>query len=117
MDPITGLAFARLGLGTVSLVSPRLAAKTFMLDPVANPQLAPMTRLFGSREAALGAMTLLTSGRARQQVVQLGVAVDGADAFAGLAATVRGEVSKKAGLLLAVVALGAVAAGVRELTD
>ena len=36
---------------------------------------------------------------------------------AGLAATVRGEVSKKAGLLLAVVALGAVAAGVRELTD
>lgn len=117
MDPITGLAFARLGLGTAALVSPRLAAKTFLLDPAANPQLAPMTRFFGSREAALGAMTLLTSGKARQQVVQLGVAVDGADAFAGLAATVGGEVSKKAGLLLAVVALGAVAAGVRELTD
>ncbi|MCW2866734.1 MAG: hypothetical protein JWR20_922 [Marmoricola sp.] len=117
MDPVTGLALARLTLGTVSLVSPRLAARTFLLDPDTNPQLGPMTRLFGSREAALGAITLLSSGKARQQVVQLGVAVDGADAFAGLAGAVRGEVSKPAGLLLAAVAVGAVVVGVRELTD
>ncbi|GAB3668070.1 hypothetical protein GCM10027596_38190 [Nocardioides korecus] len=117
MDPVTGLALARLTLGTVSLVSPRLAARTFLMNPGTNPQLVPMTRLFGSREAALGAITLLSSGKARQQVVQLGVAVDGADALTGLAGAVKGEVSKPAGLLLAAVAVGAVVVGVRELTD
>ena len=117
MDPVTGLALARLTIGTVSLVSPRLAARTFLLNPDTNPQLGPMTRLFGSREAALGAITLLSSGKARQQVVQLGVAVDGADAVAGLAGAFTGQVSKPAGLLLAAVAVGAAVVGVRELTD
>lgn len=117
MDPVTGLAFGRLALGTTALVSPRVAQRLMLLDGEANPQLPYMTRMFGSREVALGALTLITSGKARQQVVQLGVAIDGADALAGVAAAASGAVSKKAGLLLTAIAAGAAAVGVLELTD
>lgn len=115
MDPVTGLAVGRIALGTVSLVSPGLAAKLFLLDPKANPQLGLMTRLFGSREIALGAITLATTGTARRALVQVGVAVDGADVLAGLAATVSGSVPKTTGLLFSAVAAGAVAAGATSL--
>ena len=117
MDPITGLAFGRLALGTVSFASPALAQRLVMLDGKANPQLPYMTRMFGSREMAIGALTLITSGKARQQVVQLGVAVDGADVVTGVLAAASGAVPTRAGLLLTAIAAGAVAVGVRELTD
>ena len=39
-----------------------------------------MTRLFGSREIALGAATLLASGATRRNLVLAGIAVDAADA-------------------------------------
>ena len=86
MDPITGLAYGRIAVGTLSLLSPTLAARLFLLDPAANPQLPYMTRLFGSREIALGAITLASSGAARERLVQVGIAVDGADVVTGVAA-------------------------------
>lgn len=117
MDNITGLACGRIAVGTLSLLSPELAAKAFLLDPRANPQVPFVTRLFGSREIALGAATLLATGALRRQLVQIGVAVDGADAVTGLIGTVNGSVSKPAGLLMAAVAGGAVATGVMELQE
>ena len=81
-----------------SRCSPRsLAARLFLLNPRTNPQLPFVTRLFGSREIALGGLTLAASGAARRQLVQVGVAVDGADAVTGLIGTVNGSVSKPAG--------------------
>ena len=85
MEPITGLAYGRIAIGALSLLSPSLTAKLFLLDPKANPQLGYMGRMFGSREIALGAITLASSGEARRRLVQLGVAVDGADAYTGIA--------------------------------
>ena len=76
-----------------------------------------MTRMFGSREIALGALTLASTGEARQRLVQVGVAIDAADAFTGIAAAASGAVSKKAGVVLALVAAGAVANGVASLQD
>ena len=78
MDPITGLAYGRIAVGTLSLLSPKLAARLFLLDPGTNPQVGYVTRLFGSREVALGAITLASSGAARERLVQVGIAVDGA---------------------------------------
>lgn len=115
MDPITGLAFGRITIGALSLLSPSLTARMFLLDPRENPQLSYMGRLFGSREIALGAITLASTGSARRRLVQLGVAVDGADAYTGVVTAASGAVPKKAGLLLAVVAAAAVATGVQEL--
>jgi hypothetical protein len=117
MDPVTGLAIGRIAVGTVALLSPGLAAKMFLLDGAANRSLPYMTRMFGSREIALGGLTLTSSGEARRRLVQVGVAVDGADAFTGIAAAASGAVSKKAGIVLALVAAGAVANGVAALQD
>jgi hypothetical protein len=112
MDPITGLAYGRIAVGTVSLVSPSLAARLFLLDSRANPSLPYVTRMFGSREIALGGLTLASSGAARDRLVQVGVAVDAADAVTGIVGAASGAVSKKAGIVLALVAAGAIAAGI-----
>jgi hypothetical protein len=117
MEPVTGLAYGRIAVGTVALVSPSLAARLLLLDKRANPQLPYMTRLFGSREIALGALTVASSGAARERLVQVGIAVDGADVLTGLAGAVSGAVPKKAGILMALVAAGAVATGVGGLTQ
>ncbi len=117
MDPITGLAYGRIAVGTISFLSPSLAARLFLLDSRANPQLPYMSRLFGSREMALGAITLASSGQARRRLVQLGVAVDGADAWTGLITAATGSVPKKAGVVLTLVAAAAVATGVMELQE
>jgi hypothetical protein len=117
MEPITGLAYGRIVIGALSLLSPSLAAKLFLLDPKGNPQLSYMGRMFGSREIALGAFTLASSGEARRRLVQLGVAVDGADAYTGIVTAANGSVPKKAGALLALVAATAVATGVMELQE
>jgi hypothetical protein len=84
----------------------------FLLDSASNRSLPYMTRMFGSREIALGGLTLASSGEARRQLVQIGIAVDGADALTGIAAAASGAVSKKAGIALALVAASAVANGV-----
>ena len=117
MDPITGLALGRIAVGTVSLLSPGLAAKLFLLNPTTNPQLPYVTRMFGSREIALGGLTLASSGAARRQLVQVGIAVDSADAVTGILATLNGSVSKPAALLMTLVAGGAVASGAMALQE
>lgn len=115
MDPVTGLSLGRIAIGAVSLLSPGLAAKLFLLDGSANPQLPFVTRLFGAREVALGAATLASSGTARRNLVVAGVAVDAADAATGVVGARNGEVGKVAGGGLAAIALGAVGAGVAAL--
>jgi hypothetical protein len=117
MDPVTGLAYGRLGVGLVSFLTPGLATKLLLLDKRANPQLPYLTRMFGSREIALGVITLAAPQAARERLVQLGIAVDGADVLTGVAATFSGTVPKKAGLMMTLVAAGAVASGVMSLTE
>jgi hypothetical protein len=111
MNPVTGLALGRIAIGAVALASPDLAGKLFRLDVQANPQLPYMSRMFGSREVALGAITLASKGAARRKLIALGIAVDGADAFAGLDALRSGSVSQSTGIGLVVPAVGAVIAG------
>ena len=83
MNPALGLAAARVVIGGVALAAPDQGARLFRLDPVGNPQLTYMTRLFGAREVAIGAAALLARGRTRQALVMAGVAVDVADSAAG----------------------------------
>lgn len=111
MNPVTGLALGRVAIGLTALASPSMAAKLFRLDAAGNPQLPYMSRMFGSREVALGAITLMAKGKARRKLVALGIAVDGADAFAGIDAMRSGSVSQSVGVGLTVPAIGAVLAG------
>ncbi|MBO9520985.1 MAG: hypothetical protein J7518_05550 [Nocardioidaceae bacterium] len=111
MNPITGIALARIAIGAVALASPDLAGRLFRLDNRANPQLPYMSRMFGSREIVLGAVTLAAKGRTRRKLIAAGIAVDGADAFAGFDAMRSGAVSQSVGIGLTAPAIGAVVAG------
>ena len=111
MNSVTGLALGRIAIGATALASPSLAGKLFRLDLARNPQLPYMSRLFGSREIALGLVTLASKGAARRKLVAVGIAIDGADAFAGYDAMRSGSVSQSVGIGLTVPAAGAVVAG------
>lgn len=117
MNPVTGLNLGRLVLGALALFTPRLAAKLFGLDAERNPQLGYMNRMFGSRELALGGLTLAASGQRRRDLVLVGVAVDAADVVAGVAAGANRSVSKKGALLLTAPAIAAVVVGVLAVRD
>lgn len=110
-DTAKSLAIGRIALGAVALLFPTLAARLFMLKVKSNPQLPYMTRLFAAREIAVGALTLTAPESSRTTMTGLGIAIDGSDAIAGVAAVRSGAVSKPVGVLLTGAALGAVAAG------
>jgi len=101
MNPALGLAAARVVIGGCALATPDLGTRLFRLDGPGNPQLPYMTRLFASREIALGAATLLASGKTRRNLVLAGIGV-------GEARTV----DRTTAALLTAPAVAAVVAGV-----
>ena len=112
MNPVIGLSIGRIAVGAASVANPHIAARMFQLDPVRNPQVPYVTRLFGTREIALGLATLLTRGRAQRTLTGLGVLVDTADAATGYLALRDGTVTRKTAMTLIGPALGATASGV-----
>ena len=71
-----------------------------------------LTQWFGSREIALGALTLVSSGSARRNLVLVGMAVDAADAAHDVRSRRgQGTLDKKLGHPLMAVAVGAVISG------
>jgi len=115
MDPVTGLSLGRIAVGVVSLAKPDVAAGLFGLDAVSNPQAPYVARLFGSREIALGALTLLARGTARRNLVVAGIGVDLADAVTGVLGIQDKSVPVKTGAMLIAPALGAVLSGAQGL--
>jgi hypothetical protein len=115
VDPLIGLSLGRIAVGAVSLARPDTAAGLLGLDARAQPQAGYVARLFGSREIALGALTLLARGKARRHVLLAGIAVDVADAAAGALGVRDRSISARAGATMIGPALGAVVTGVRGL--
>lgn len=102
MNPVTSLALGRIAVGVASLARPDLVASAMGQSP--SPLI---TQWFGSREIALGALTLVASGGARRNLVLVGMAVDGADAGTAYAAVQAGALPKQAGYgLVGVAAVG-----------
>jgi len=111
MNPVIGLSLGRIAIGAVAVADPERAARVFQLDPVSNPQLPYITRLFGVREIALGVATLMSSGRTRTGMVGLGILVDAADGATGYLAMQDGTVSRRTATALMGPAVGGVASG------
>jgi hypothetical protein len=103
---------ARTALGLSTLLAPRLAGKTFFLDPDANPQLPVIGRMWGIRNLSLAAGMYAASGANRAQWWRLQVAVDALDFLAIAMEWRRGAVPGPAAALMAATALGATALGV-----
>lgn len=115
MNAVTGLSLGRIAVGAVSLAKPGLAAGMFGLDIERNPQGPYLARLFGSRELALGAATLLARGTARRNLVLAGIGVDLADAATGVLGIQDRSVPVKTGAMLIAPAIGAVLSGIAGL--
>ncbi len=114
MDLVTPLSLGRVAIGALALTRPTAASALLGADAAGNPQLPFMTRLFGVREIALGAVTLLATGTARRDLVATGALVDLGDAVATVVSYRTGEVSPRGAAPLFVVALGAAVAGATE---
>jgi hypothetical protein len=95
----------RAGIGAGAWVAPGLAARLFGLDPVANPQLPYLGRLFGVRDVALAAGLQLSSADSRRLWLKLGLICDVADGIAGIIAGRNGQISKLSTVLVTAPAL------------
>jgi len=107
MNPVTGLALGRIAVGVASIAKPELLGSS--MGQQSGSTL--ITQWFGSREIALGLITLAATGSARRNIVLMGVAVDAADAATAYVAIQRGQLAKPVGLGLTGVAVGAAVAG------
>ncbi len=115
MDPVTGLSLGRIVIGIGSLVAPSATARLFGIDPAANPNMGVINRMFGAREVALGAVTLVSKGSLRRNLTVVGIAVDGADAASGALEIAGGGLPKLQGGALVGIAAGAVGSGIAAL--
>ena len=115
MNPVIGLSLGRIAVGAISFAKPGLAATMFGLDLENNPQSPYLGRLFGSREIALGTLTLLSRGTTRRNLVLAGIGVDVADAATGVLGIKDQSVSSRTGAMLIGPAVGALLAGVAGL--
>jgi len=111
MSPVTTLSLGRIAAGLGAYVDPKLAGKVFGLDAVTSPQAPYVARLFAVREVALGAVTLLATGRARRPVLMIGIAVDLADTATAVLGVRDRTVPPRGGAMLIVPAVAAVVAG------
>ena len=81
----------RLGVGVVSLTSPRLAARVFGVNPKVSSDW--ITRLFGSRELALAAGLLAAEREQVSALARVGAAIDTVDALSSMLEFARGRIS------------------------
>ena len=115
MNPIIGLSVGRMLVGVLFFLRPDLAGRLMGQDVKQNPELALGARLFGSRDFALGAATLLAKGTARRNLIVAGIAVDAADAAAAGIGTTDRSIKPLPAALLGGVALMAVGQGILAL--
>jgi uncharacterized protein DUF4267 len=117
MNPVIGLSLGRIAVGLLSFLQPALAAKLLGVDVESNPQGPYLTRLFGSREIAIGSATLLARGRTRRNLVLAGIGVDAADAATGVLGIQDRSVPARTGAMLVVPAVLAVLSGIAGLRE
>jgi hypothetical protein len=109
------LTVTRFAVGGGAWLLPRTSGRLFGLDPDANPQAAYVGRLFGVRDAVLGAGLLSSKGDARRVWWRFGVACDVADAIAGLLAWRSGDLPPSAAAMVTGTAVVAASLGAAAL--
>ena len=85
---IPTMALGRIAAGALSWANPELAAKTFGLK--GEPS-AYTSRLFGSRDIALGLLTLSPNRAVRRNTLKVALLVDALDCAAGVQETKAGK--------------------------
>lgn len=98
-------------IGVLGWLAPNLSGRLFGIDPGANPAAPYLGRLFAARELALVAPLLIEDEDGQRRSLQVGMAVDAADAAASVAAGVRGTLPKRAALMTGLTAVAALVLG------
>ena len=98
-------------IGVLGWLFPNLSGRLFGIDPAQNPAAPYLGRLFAARELALVAPLLVEDEDVQRRTLQVGMAVDAADAAASVAAGVSGALPKRAALMTGVTALAALLLG------
>lgn len=98
-------------IGVLGWLFPNLSGRLFGIDPRENPAAPYLGRLFAARELALVAPLLIEDEDVQRRTLQVGMAVDAADAAASVAAGVSGTLPKRAALMTGFVAVVAVILG------
>lgn len=111
MKPVTGLSVARIIIGLVAILRPGSITAMFRLDRAEDPASEYITRMFGAREVALGAVTLAAPEQAYRRTVALGIAVDATDVAAGALIARSGRADAITSAALIAPGVSAVAAG------
>jgi hypothetical protein len=112
VDAVTSAALTRAAIGASAWLAPITAGKAFGIDASQDVSAALYLRLGGSRDFALAAGPLLTSGANRRKMLGVAAACDLGDILAVVLARKEGKISDLgAGLFigasLACLALGA----------
>jgi hypothetical protein len=113
--PGKALVVTRFIVGGGAWLLPRTSGRLFGLDPDANPQALYVGRLFGVRDAVLGAGLLSSDGDARRNWWRFGIACDVADAAAGLLAWRSGDLPPAAAAMVTATAVAAASLGAAAL--
>ncbi len=103
----------RAAIGVLGWLFPNLSGRLFGIDPARNPAAPYLGRLFAARELALVAPLLLEDEDedVQRRSLQVGMAVDAADAAASVAAGVTGTLPKRAAVMTGVTAVAALLLG------
>ena len=101
----------RLALGTGAWVAPRFTLVMFGLDPERNPEAVYATRLFGVRNATLGAGLLASAGDDRRLWWTVGIVCDVADMAAALLGARAGRIPGDTRTVVTLTGAGVVAVG------
>lgn len=97
MNPLQMFGAARMAVGAVSWVSPRLSARIFGTDPDAADPI--IMQLFGVRDFAIGLLTATAPAGQRAQVLKIGAAIDAVDTVAGARQLRAGTLSTRGKIL------------------
>lgn len=113
MNLVTGLSLGRVAIGVaigVAALARPQQVSALLGSP--TPQAAPlMTQWFGTRELALGLVTLASRGAARRNLVLAGMLVDGGDAGTAYLGIQNGTLPRELGWAAVAIAGGAFLAG------
>jgi hypothetical protein len=109
MDLATTLSLTRIAIGVGAWAAPQTVLRAAGMD--GDRGTAYLARLFGTRDVALGAATLIAPTSARPALLRLCVAVDAADAGASVLAVRNGGLGAPTGALVTTTAVAAMVAG------
>jgi hypothetical protein len=114
---LNGLIWGRMTFGVAAWLAPRRVGNAVGLDMSGNPQAVYLTRILAVRDLVLACGALGTDGEVQRQWLLAGLACDGADTLAGVAAGRGGYLPKRTSFYLTGFALSGVAAAVAVLRE